>query len=210
QVPPDFLIDGRIAVEVRRLNENMRVGSQIKGLEKDAFGLRRQIERVRKKEKYRLKEPGPGWWMTYTFKRPIPSARFVARKLGEFFNELVGNPNLQRRTCSIYDSIDLTVFPRHLADPFLFSVAGWSDDDGGGLLAQRLQHNIQFCIDQKTERIQHRGSVYPKWWLVLVDHVAYGFYHFSLDDLRSSLYMPDIWHQIRIVDSQDPSNYFDL
>jgi hypothetical protein len=37
KVPPDFLIDGRIAVEVRRLNQSYETGSRMRGLEEDSI-----------------------------------------------------------------------------------------------------------------------------------------------------------------------------
>ena len=33
EVPPDFLLDGRIAVEARRLNQNYKTGAHTQGLE---------------------------------------------------------------------------------------------------------------------------------------------------------------------------------
>src|SRR5215471_10027052 len=42
-IPPDFLLDNRIAVEVRRLNENLNVGGQIQGLESEDISLGKVI-----------------------------------------------------------------------------------------------------------------------------------------------------------------------
>ena len=45
-IPPDFLLDNRIAVEVRRLNENMNVGGQMRGLESEDISVSKVIRAV--------------------------------------------------------------------------------------------------------------------------------------------------------------------
>jgi len=40
KVPPDFLVDGRIAVEVRRLNQNEKTATGSRGLEEVSKPLR--------------------------------------------------------------------------------------------------------------------------------------------------------------------------
>ena len=44
--PPDFLVDGRIAVEVRRLNQNVHTGGEIRGVEEMAVPLNRLVRKV--------------------------------------------------------------------------------------------------------------------------------------------------------------------
>ena len=45
-VPPDFLLDGRIAVEVRRLNQNEQMASGSHGLEEVAKPLWARMNRL--------------------------------------------------------------------------------------------------------------------------------------------------------------------
>ena len=45
-VPPDFLIDGRIAVEVRRLNQNEAVANGHRGLEETAIPLNARLRKL--------------------------------------------------------------------------------------------------------------------------------------------------------------------
>ena len=68
-VPPDFLINGNIAIEVRRLNQHYKAKSgKVEGLEQLAVPRRETVERV-------LKALGPptngvSWFVSYSFKRP--------------------------------------------------------------------------------------------------------------------------------------------
>jgi len=45
-VTPDFLVDKRIAVEVRRLNQNWRDGERPEGLEETFFPLRAKMSKL--------------------------------------------------------------------------------------------------------------------------------------------------------------------
>lgn len=45
-VPPDFLVDGRIAVEVRRLNQHEETPNGPRGLEDVAFPLEARMRRL--------------------------------------------------------------------------------------------------------------------------------------------------------------------
>jgi hypothetical protein len=68
--PPDFLVDDRIAVEVRRLNQNELTGSGFRGLEEIRIPTEERIRGL-------LVSLGPAksgtsWFVGYRIKRPIP------------------------------------------------------------------------------------------------------------------------------------------
>src|SRR5213595_1852143 len=74
-VPPDFLVDGRIAVEVRRLNQHERIGDVPRGLEQTSIPLDRLVIRI-------LESMGPptvgmSWFVSYSFRRPLPSKKVL-------------------------------------------------------------------------------------------------------------------------------------
>src|SRR5712691_4749237 len=69
-VPPDFLFEGRIAVEVRRLNQNEETSEGPRGLEEVAIPLQAKVIRL-------LATLGPAtgdesWYVTYSLRRPVP------------------------------------------------------------------------------------------------------------------------------------------
>jgi hypothetical protein len=66
--PPDFLVNGRVAIEVRRLNQNVQTGTERRGLEETAIPLNRSVRKV-------LASMGPpleggSWFVYYSFRRP--------------------------------------------------------------------------------------------------------------------------------------------
>ena len=68
-VSPDFVVNGKIAIEVRRLNQHYSDKSgKPEGLEQLAMPLRQRLETL-------LRMLGPptnnlSWWVSYRFKRP--------------------------------------------------------------------------------------------------------------------------------------------
>src|SRR5687767_7819472 len=73
--PPDFLVNGRVAIEVRRLNQNESTGGTNRGLEEIAISLRKRIDLL-------LKSLGPprssgSWFVSYDFRRPIEKWRVL-------------------------------------------------------------------------------------------------------------------------------------
>lgn len=68
-VPPDFLVDGRIAVEVRRLNQNEETPTGPRGLEEIAAPVRDKIERLL--QSVGSSSAGASWYVLYSFKRPL-------------------------------------------------------------------------------------------------------------------------------------------
>jgi hypothetical protein len=71
KVPPDFLVNGVIAIEVRRLNQNYFDGTDTKGLEEVAITLWKRIEQLASS----LGPPvdGESWFVDLSFTRPVES-----------------------------------------------------------------------------------------------------------------------------------------
>jgi hypothetical protein len=75
-IPPDFLVDGRIAVEVRRLNENeLTEWGGFRGLETDLISTGRKFKAL-------LRSLGPAksstsWFVGCELKRPIPRWKVI-------------------------------------------------------------------------------------------------------------------------------------
>src|SRR5215475_13436533 len=78
-VPPDFLINGRIAAEVRHLNQNEQTASGTRGLEEVAKPLYAHINQLVQS----LGPPtaGENWYVFYRFRRPVPSWKKLERRL---------------------------------------------------------------------------------------------------------------------------------
>lgn len=69
-IPPDFLVNDEIAIEVRRLNQNYtRINGKIKGLEENRYPLRDKISDLLKK--YGSQKCDHRWFVGVRFTRPL-------------------------------------------------------------------------------------------------------------------------------------------
>jgi hypothetical protein len=193
-VPPDFLVNGMTAVEVRRLNQHYidETGVSV-GLEKDRFRLHLCIKQV-------LKSLGPpvsgrSWFVMYDFQRPLPPLKQVRKSIAEALTNF-RDGIIKEQTYMICKSINLSVFPSSKIFSDCFVIGGSMDGNSGGWLGRMLQENIDICVREKTNKIAHFRNRYEAWWLVLIDHIGYG----SIEPLN----VAHDWDKIIILNSQNP------
>lgn len=217
-VPPDFLVSGRVAVEVRRLNQSIETAEGPRGLEQDWYPLQARFSNLLPK----LGPPidGESWYVFYDFERPLlpwpELRRRITDALTEFRNS--GQPSLARAAGlnvtlpPIAPRFELTLFRAGPADRHhYFLNGGNSDGDSGGWLMSEMPRNIRLCIEEKNKKIAAFRPKYPEWWLVLVDRIGYG----MLDEreqqmLRSLVSDRGLWAKIILVSPQLPSQAFEL
>ena len=80
-VSPDFLVNDKIAIEVRRLNQQFRGVNKTVGLETDQFRLMDAIRR--KLSKYPLDKTSKSYFVTISYKRPIGKLSSIVSNLEE-------------------------------------------------------------------------------------------------------------------------------
>ena len=174
RVPPDFVIEGGIAVEVRRLNQMHNSGVETSGLE--------QIQRsFAVKVPFLLKDLGPlaagkSWFVSLSFKRPLPPWRLLRKHLVE---QLQAFSQDERRLTESHHTIgverNLTIHLDRASSTHVgfFVFAGYSDLDAGGWVISELERNIATCIAEKTRTVAPFRHKYCEWWLVLIDRISY-------------------------------------
>jgi hypothetical protein len=209
KVPPDFLIDGRIAVEVRRLNQSEDTPEGPCGLEETAEPLHAAVTKV-------LSALGPptngvSWFVVYTFRRPLPPWRQLERTLAgalrRFQHELSDQPTAVR----IARTFTLRLIRASNTYPTVFVLGGSSDHDGGGFIVGEMARNLRICIDEKTRKVARVLHRYPEWWLVLEDRIGYGVLDESdRQDLRSLISVGAPWSRIVLVNPLNPAMGFEL
>ena len=93
-VPPDILVDDKIAIEVRRLNQNQKTENGFKGLEQDEFSVHGILRRIMKEVSDENYEKSA--FVGYYFNRPIPSKKEIKK----FAKEVL--ENLKERNSWVY------------------------------------------------------------------------------------------------------------
>jgi hypothetical protein len=164
-VPPDFLADGRVAVEVRRLNQNYNddSGRGPRGLEETAIPLWRRVR------SYLVglgsaPASGESWYVFYRFSRPGPAWKDLKRELDALLLPFMTSANRQpfETRLALGSEFWIKVFRAPNSKPTFFQPAGYSDQQSGGWLIGEIETNLHHCIEEKSEKIEKFRSRYPE------------------------------------------------
>jgi len=195
--PPDLLIDGRIAIEVRRLNQNFYNGQRHQGIEERDATLRSIIDEVLGG----FGHPGEGvsYWVSYRFRNPLPVPRDLKRRLRQ---EIHAATHSELLTGISIDSLTVHFQPSDRPLSQRFNVGLWVNRDRGGWVLSEMIRNLPICIEEKAAKIERVRHQYPEWWLALVDEINYGATDESdADELRAHVNVTSPWSKILIVGS---------
>lgn len=169
-IPPDILLNDEIAIEVRRLNQNIEIGNGFEGIEQAEYSFHGLLRSVMKTFPT---DPGSnGAFVGYHFKRPLPSKKELRRLLHKTLKE----HRLfitERRKYKVNDNIILEFFPASKKLESLYKYGLSSDDDSGGLVVGLVYDNLKLVIREKEGKVSKYKSKYDEWWLALVDTVGF-------------------------------------
>jgi hypothetical protein len=210
-VPPDFLVNGEIAIEARRLNQHEREPALPRGLEETSIPLRRTVQRV-------LDDLGPPrhgarWFVNFSFSRPLPPRPVVVRALGDALEQFACQSEPECFRFRLGAALSVRLSRAGQMHPRMFVLGATSDHDDGGFVVAELERNLSICLNDKTQKIAPYRRRYPVWWLVLVDRIAYA----SLDsqDLKVVRGLvaglnQGAWNKIVLVSPLDAARSLDL
>jgi len=202
RVPPDFLVDGHIAVEVRRLNENYEVGTRRRGREEIEIPLWLKVRKL-------ALSLGPptqdsSWFVSYRFRRPVEPWKNLKPKIQHALKDFINAATHQRTVLALGNGFELRIFRASNPHPTFYVMGSADNNKSGCLLVKDMARNLRICVSEKTKKVASVRSKYPEWWLVLVDHIAYG----CLDDfdrkqLHNHAFPKCGWKKIILLDPQD-------
>lgn len=205
-VPPDFVLGGRIAIEVRRLNQNYEHSGGFTGLESDAAALYRYMEKIL--PKFGPSQDGAGWWVMYDFRRPF-DAMEVKRELPKVLKRLSQLPVTQTVAAEVTRNFTVELRPASIHRPELLSLGGYSDFDAGGFVAGEVIRNLNLCVAEKERKVAAYKHKYSEWWLILPDMIGA-----SLNQEERESIPPHVqrgtWDRIILIDPRDPLRAFDV
>ncbi len=207
-VPPDFLVDGRIAVEVRRLNQNYDTGTSTQGLEEVAIPLWQKVRKLA----LSLGPPtqGVSWFVYFRFGRPVEPWKKLEPKLRAKLKGFINGATHVNTSLALGNGFKLQI--SRASNPHLtfYVMAGRSDRESGGWLIAEIEKNLRICISEKTAKIAKVRSKYPEWWLVLVDHIGYGLDDFDRTQFQDQVSILHDWKKIILLDPHDHARAFEI
>jgi hypothetical protein len=172
-VPPDFLIEDRIAVGVRRLNQQWQAAlGDLEPVEKFSTSL---LIRLRKLlDSFRPPSNGVSWYVFHRFERPQLTKNWEPILRRELQPLQDGQIQDRERTIHIDAHFNVRLVRRAAPGSSTFIWGRGSDFDNGGWVIPELEKNLAICIDDKSKKIADYRKKYPEWWLDLVDHMMGG------------------------------------
>jgi hypothetical protein len=206
-VPPDFLADGRIAVEVRRLNQNHDSGNGLRGLEETSIPLWQKIEKLGRSFG---SAKGESWFLCFSFSRPVKPWKELEPELRAALVAFMAQPNRKSGLVFADDSFELDVLRASQPLERYFLVGGSSDHQSGGFLVAQMLENIAHCAAEKLQKIANFRCNYSEWWLVLIDHIGLGLSGSDKQLLLAHAKRPAGWDKIILVSPIDSTSWFDF
>jgi hypothetical protein len=207
-VPPDFLVEQRIAVEVRRLIQHEKGSDKARGLSEVAIPLRHKVRKL-------LAEAGPrvgdiSWFVVLKYKRPVPDWSRLRPMIAEWLCGMRLAPGQASLTRDFGGRFELRLFQASKGHDQHFILGLISDWDSGGMVLSEMKRNLEICIAEKTAKIAPYRQKYPEWWLVVTDHIGLGQDPNDLVEFRKLIARPAAWDRVVIVDAGDPAVYFEF
>ena len=201
KVPPDFLVDGRIAVEVRRLNQHRQVKGRSRGLEEDSIPLRQKFENL-------LKEFGNSgeatWFVMFRYHRPLPNWRELKAKIKDALFEFLRSPVNEAWRIPISEHFEITTLRASESHNRTFLLGGYTDMDAGGWVVSEIIRNLSAYLIEKSKKVTPYRSKYPTWWLIFVDHIGHAR---DEQEVRKHIVRPEEWNRILLLSPVDNCSY---
>jgi hypothetical protein len=204
-VPPDFLVAGRIAVEVRRLNQNHETADgEYQGLEELWIPLWQRLKR-------HLPSLGPArdgecWYACIDFCRPLEEWTMLRPLIDAALLSFMANPERRQTTVQITPNFAIDLLKSGKDHGSFFVLGASSDNDSGGWVMAEVERNLRLCIEEKEGKIAPYRARYRTWWLVLADHIDYSMDPEDRDTFRAEI-MPTIQHSFDRIVLLDPRDH---
>ena len=183
-VPPDFLLDNEVAVEVRRLNQHWEVNGISEPLENLEFDLISRFMGLLKS--YESVTFDKSAFVNIEFSRPISSTKDIIKIIKTKLDEQLKDIH-QQRTYQISRNVKIEVFPATSKLKSPFNLAFQMDNDGGGFVVGNIYDSLKIIVEEKQRKIMKYRTKYNQWWLALVDFIGYGIDKNDLEQLSESL-----------------------
>ena len=207
-IPPDFSIDDRIAVEVRRLNQHFFREDQVKGLEEDRIPLFNLLQSSF--SKFDTQYKGRSYWVSIRFSRPIECVKTVRKAIRKSLTDFLGNPTPLPCKVNVTGGMYFRIYPSKKVAGRVFRFAVGTDRESGGFVLSEFKKNFDHCMKEKSEKINDHYAKYNTWWLVLVDQIAYGFNEDEKKEIKSMVSVNSCWNKIIVLDSLNGNNILEI
>jgi hypothetical protein len=206
-IPPDILLNGSIAIEVRRLNQNIPKDDGFEGLEQLEYSVHGLLRSIM--DKFPSEPEIQSAFVGYHFKRPLPPLDELKKKIQEI---LINHKSIihKRKKYLIGDNFELELLPASNKLDRLYKYGMSSDMDSGGFVISLIYENLNLIITEKEGKVSKYKKKYPEWWLGLVDNVGYVMGESDLKQFDQLPKLNSLFTRILMVSPLDSSHFIYL
>lgn len=204
-VPPDFLLGGRIAIEVRRLNQYKTLPTgAIEPLDELSNPFVRNVEGYL--PNFGASARGESWFVFLHFSRPLERWRKLRRKLANVLDSFKRGSNrlLDSYFFEVTSNFEIELWRARKPHSEFFLLGGSADEDSGGFVLVETTRSLTVCIPEKEAKVERFRCRYPEWWLVLVNYVGLALNADDLSSLRETQPVSHTWDKVILVNPLNP------
>jgi hypothetical protein len=192
-IPPDFSLNDKIGIEVRRLNKYFNGES----LEKIEFGEIRKIENFILKFKSN-KTFEKTHSVSIYYSRPLKFKQ-IEKKIENSLNHYTENLN-ENFEYNITENFTMSIVEYSERFESDFEVMIWVDHNKGGVVINDLKSNITLALKEKEEKIAEYFTEFEEWWLILINHISPNIRNQELEVLKQEVPKSNLFKKIIILD----------
>ena len=198
-IPPDFSINGKIGVEVRRLNQNYRETGKVSGLEQNSIPLIKTVEAVL--SKYPVVDPNERFRLSIRYGQNTSKKREIEKSIDSAIQSFETSGHQYPSTYSITDTLELVFAAKAGNTNQKYSLGIFLDRNRGGWVVDIYTTEINHCAQEKEKKVKPYQNAYSEWWLILVDHLC-AFDSYSHKDILAGIEKPSVFEKIILMNSQ--------
>ena len=208
-VPPDFLVNRHIAVEVRRLNQNVKsVTGKTQGIEETFVPIWQAMRRY-------LPSLGPSingesWFIGIRIRRPLEPWQTLKPLVRSALQQFMQTQRRQSMTIAVTRHFEIVIRSAGTSHASFFLLGSGLDFDAGGFVLAQVLQNLKLCIAEKEKKIAPYRHKYPVWWLVLPDHIGHGLDAEDQQQFRGLPPLAHSWDKVVLVNPTKPSHAFEV
>jgi hypothetical protein len=193
---PDFILGEEIAIEVRRLNQNFFHDNKAEGLEELNFPLFDAFRETL--GSFGKQESDTSYLVGIIYKRPLDNIHEIKEQIKQKLQSFLQGPSLSFPSQIIVSpKVRLFIQEVKSIDKNIFRSLGGSDENSGGRIISMYIENIQYCISEKSEKVNDYIQKYKEWWLILVDTMMWDLEKYELDEIAK--YITDLGNFDKII-----------
>ena len=204
----DFVINGRIAVEVTGLERHVGVSADGKRLGEEGASIP-----VLKTVKRILSSLGPptagfSWFVNVQYSLPAPDKHDLERELRKHLKVFQNGAEQKPTEIQVFSGFAVELYRASQPGSYYFLAGGFNYTGSGELVSEEVGRSIEICIAAKAKKLSYlrlKGR-YEKCWLALVDLISQG----NIDASDRVTIPPHDWDKVIMISPLDPTKSFEL